>query len=156
MRSPGPITAETKFELCLYVAILFALLCFPPQRRRGDWSRNDQIPILANERDQLDRTYFGYLPTFQFVSPIFGGYRFSGEETNYQRLEGCRYKMTLYGWGIDWLWMSVLIFLLNGYALTAYFYKQWTGEAQVLPVYERNCRAITRPTMPMTNASGPP
>jgi hypothetical protein len=124
------ITAESKFELLVYNAILFGLLCFPPQRRMGDWTRDDGTPITFTERNRLDRGWFGYLPTFQIASSL-RTHHDCGSECLYQPSPGLCCTLNAYRWGIDWLWMLISVSLLNFYALAAYFYKQWTGEAHI-------------------------
>jgi hypothetical protein len=57
--------------LCaLYLLPLFAVACFPPQRRAGNWTDVQGRTVAWTEATPFDRFEFGYVPTFQWVGDV--------------------------------------------------------------------------------------
>jgi len=103
-RLPSPLSV-----LLIVMAVgapLAQLVCFPPQRRSGNWTDMDGHVVVAPVAQEFDRVEFGYIPSFRW----FGNVGIAEEKGYLSKLglEGRMLQHDRYRWEIDWLWVAIL------------------------------------------------
>ena len=90
-----------RVALSAFVALVFVMLSYPPQRRIGNWIKGKDDELLATyDQSGYDRGYFGYIPQYapftnlgtREVPPVKSGYGLRGE----------MYYLDSYTWQADW------------------------------------------------------
>ena len=89
------------------IAVLSALVCFPPQRRVGDWRDTQGQSMPAEQAKCFDRLEFGFLPSFQWLSNI-GRQRPTGYLTTTTSEGHGPYLNSTFHWTLDWFWAAML------------------------------------------------
>ena len=115
---------ESACEVGILAVLILALAAFPPQRRVGNWTREDGLPLSSQERNRVDRAWFGYLPKFQPATHVvFRHWEKDGVQYGAPATGTC--ICTHYCWGVDWMWVGALVAILNGCVVFGYFGKRW-------------------------------
>jgi len=88
--------------------LLLVLFCFPPMRQNGLWFVDTSQVTDPSIHNKLDRQWFGYIPTFQWIGSL-GNHIDTGLHTTI--MDGTTYSSDSAWWVVEW-WMIIAEIIL--------------------------------------------
>jgi len=110
-----------RWVFCMLAVVVATIVCFPPQRRAGNWVDSMGKPPAWAVAHRLDRFEFGYIPSFCLLTNI-GKVEATGYLSKVALRDAgtCSYRD--YRWVVDWQWVAAVLIPSVALALTGWYF----------------------------------